>query len=88
MFQRTLKEHGQRLAADPMWPETATVGGLLATAESGTLRIRYGAVRDLVLGLELALPDGSMIRAGGKVVKNVLAMTSPSWLSGRLERWA
>ena len=70
-FQRTLKKHGQRLAADPMWPETATVGGLLATAESGTLRIRYGAVRDLVLGLELALPDGSTIRAGGKVVKNV-----------------
>jgi glycolate oxidase FAD binding subunit len=70
-FQRTLKEHGQRLAADPMWPENATVGGLLATAESGTLRIRYGAVRDLVLGLELALPDGSVIRAGGKVVKNV-----------------
>ena len=70
-FQRTFSKHGQRLAADPMQPETATVGGLLATAESGTLRIRYGAVRDLVLGLELALPDGSLIRAGGKVVKNV-----------------
>ncbi len=70
-FQRTLKEHGQRLAADPMWPEASTVGGLLATAESGTLRIRYGAVRDLVLGLELVLADGSVVKAGGKVVKNV-----------------
>jgi glycolate oxidase FAD binding subunit len=70
-FQRILKEHGQRLAADPMRPEAATVGGLLATAESGTLRIRYGAIRDLVLGLEMALPDGSVIKAGGKVVKNV-----------------
>jgi glycolate oxidase FAD binding subunit len=70
-FQQTLKEHGQRLAADPMWPGESTVGGLLATAESGTLRIRYGAVRDLVLGLESVLADGSVIKAGGKVVKNV-----------------
>ena len=54
-----------------MQPERATVGGVLATAESGTLRIRYGAIRDLVLGLEMALPDGSVIKAGGKVVKNV-----------------
>ena|SRR5579859_4838556 len=70
-FQQVLKEHGQRLAADPLWPEAATVGGLLATAESGTLRLRYGAIRDLVLGVEMALPDGSVIKAGGKVVKNV-----------------
>ncbi len=70
-LQRTLKEHGQRLAADPLWPEAATVGGLLATAESGSLRLRYGAVRDLVLGVEVALPDGNVIRPGGKVVKNV-----------------
>jgi glycolate oxidase FAD binding subunit len=70
-LQQTLKEHGQRLAADPQQPQAATVGGLLATAESGTLRIRYGGVRDLVLGVEMALPDGSVIKAGGKVVKNV-----------------
>ncbi len=70
-LQRVLQVHGQQLAADPMQPERATVGGVLATAESGTLRIRYGAVRDLVLGVEMALPDGSVIKAGGKVVKNV-----------------
>ena len=70
-FQEALKEHGQRLAADPLQPERSTVGGLLATAQNGTLRIRYGAVRDLVLGLEMALSDGSVIKAGGKVVKNV-----------------
>ncbi|MGB8770534.1 MAG: FAD-binding oxidoreductase [Candidatus Korobacteraceae bacterium] len=70
-LQRVLREHGQQLGADPMQPERATVGGVLATAESGTLRIRYGAIRDLVLGLEMALPDGSVIKAGGKVVKNV-----------------
>jgi glycolate oxidase FAD binding subunit len=70
-LQGVLREHGQQLAADPMQPRRATVGGVLATAESGTLRIRYGAIRDLVLGLEMALPDGSVIKAGGKVVKNV-----------------
>jgi glycolate oxidase FAD binding subunit len=70
-LQHVLREHGQQLGADPMQPERATVGGVLATAESGTLRIRYGAIRDLVLGLEMVLPDGSVIKAGGKVVKNV-----------------
>jgi glycolate oxidase FAD binding subunit len=70
-LQSVLREHGQQLGADPMYPEQATVGGVLATAESGTLRIRYGAIRDLVLGVEMALPDGSVIKAGGKVVKNV-----------------
>jgi len=70
-LQSVVREHGQRLGADPMQPERATVGGVLATAESGTLRIRYGAIRDLVLGVEMALADGSVIKAGGKVVKNV-----------------
>lgn len=70
-LQSALRQHGQMLAADPGQPEQATVGGVLATAESGTLRIRYGALRDLVLGLEMALSDGSVIKAGGKVVKNV-----------------
>ena len=70
-LQSVLREHGQQLGADPIYPKQATVGGVLATAESGTLRIRYGAIRDLVLGVEMALPDGSVIKAGGKVVKNV-----------------
>jgi glycolate oxidase FAD binding subunit len=70
-LQQTLKEHGQRLAADPLWPDRTTVGGLLATADNGTLRLRYGGVRDLVLGVEVVLPDGNVIKAGGKVVKNV-----------------
>jgi glycolate oxidase FAD binding subunit len=83
-LQRTLKQHGQRLAADPMQPEGATVGGLLATAESGTLRIRYGAVRDLVLGVEVALPDGSVVKAGGKVVKNVAGYDLTKLIIGSL----
>ena len=70
-LQSVLRQHGQMLAADPLQPERATVGGVLATAESGTLRIRYGGIRDLVLGLEMVLADGSLVKAGGKVVKNV-----------------
>ncbi len=70
-LESVLRRHGQRLAADPLQPAKATVGGVLATADTGTLRIRYGGIRDLVLGLELALPDGSLVKAGGKVVKNV-----------------
>ncbi|HUH64173.1 MAG TPA: FAD-binding oxidoreductase, partial [Terracidiphilus sp.] len=70
-LQKTLKAHGQRLTADPLWSEQATIGGVLATADNGTFRIRYGGLRDLVLGVEVALAGGNVIKAGGKVVKNV-----------------
>jgi glycolate oxidase FAD binding subunit len=60
---------GQMLAVDP--PGAGTVGGLLATADSGPLRHRHGATRDLVLGVTVALSDGTLARAGGKVIKNV-----------------
>ena len=49
----------------------ATVGGVVATADSGPLRHRYGAARDLVVGITVALPDGTVAKAGGKVIKNV-----------------
>ena len=66
-------EAGQMLALDPPLGEgeAATIGGLVATADSGPLRHRYGAARDLVLGITVALPDGTLARAGGKVIKNV-----------------
>src|SRR5213082_3750683 len=57
------------LALDP--PGEGTVGGLFATADSGPLRHRHGAPRDLVLGMTVALSDGTLARAGGKVIKNV-----------------
>jgi glycolate oxidase FAD binding subunit len=64
-----LGEHGQRLSLDP--PGDPTVGGLLAANVSGPLRHRFGAPRDLVLGVTLVLADGTIASAGGKVVKNV-----------------
>ena len=70
-LQRTLAERGQRLAVDPLWPEKATVGGVLSANDTGVLRLRYGGLRDLVIGVTLALADGTLARSGGKVVKNV-----------------
>src|SRR5690349_1035185 len=71
-LQDRLDEAGQWLALDPPTePEGATVGGLLATGESGPRRLRYGALRDLVIGVTLVLPDGTVAHAGGHVIKNV-----------------
>jgi glycolate oxidase FAD binding subunit len=51
--------------------EGGTVGGLVATADSGPARHRYGGVRDLIIGITVVLSDGTVARAGGKVIKNV-----------------
>jgi glycolate oxidase FAD binding subunit len=60
---------GQRLSLDP--PGDPTIGALLARNVSGPLRHRFGAPRDLVLGVTVVLADGTVANAGGKVVKNV-----------------
>lgn len=83
-LQQTLAEHGQRLALDPLWPDQATIGGILATNESGPLRIRFGSLRDLVIGITLALPDGTLAKSGGKVVKNVAGYDLPKLATGSL----
>ena len=83
-LQQTLAEHNQRLALDPQWPERATVGGILATNDSGSLRIRFGAMRDLIIGITLALPDGTLAKSGGKVVKNVAGYDLPRLATGSL----
>jgi glycolate oxidase FAD binding subunit len=64
-----LAEHGQRLSLDP--PGDPTVGSVVARNLSGPLRHRFGAPRDLVLGVTIVLADGTIANAGGKVVKNV-----------------
>jgi glycolate dehydrogenase FAD-binding subunit len=71
--QETFAEAGEFMALDPPLGqgEAATVGGIMASGDSGPLRHRYGAVRDLVLGVTVALADGTVARAGGKVIKNV-----------------
>jgi glycolate oxidase FAD binding subunit len=70
--QETFAEAGQMLALDPPNPGgSATIGGVVACADSGPLRHRYGAARDLLLGVRAALPDGALVRSGGRVIKNV-----------------
>jgi glycolate oxidase FAD binding subunit len=83
-LQSTLAKHGQRLAIDPLWPERATVGGVLSTNDSGALRLRFGALRDLIIGVTLALPDATLARSGGKVVKNVAGYDLPKLATGAL----
>src|SRR5467141_3326803 len=81
-LQETLAQHGQRLALDQLWPEKATVGGVLSTNDSGGLRLRFGALRDLIIGATLALPDGTLASSGGKVVKNVAGYDLPKLATG------
>jgi glycolate oxidase FAD binding subunit len=83
-LQSALAQHGQRLALDPLWPAQATIGGVLSTNDSGSLRLRFGALRDLIIGVTLALPDGTLASSGGKVVKNVAGYDLPKLVTGAL----
>jgi glycolate oxidase FAD binding subunit len=71
--QAQFAQAGQMLALDPPLGagDAATIGGLVASGDSGPLRHRYGGVRDLVLGITVALSDGTVAKAGSKVIKNV-----------------
>jgi glycolate oxidase FAD binding subunit len=83
-LEEMLAQHGQRLALDPLWPEKATIGGVLSTNDSGALRLRFGALRDLIIGATIALPDGTLASSGGKVVKNVAGYDLPKLVTGAL----
>ena len=71
--QAAFAAEGQMLALDPPLGagDAATVGGVIATNDSGPLRHRYGGVRDLVVGMTVVLSDGTIAKSGGKVIKNV-----------------
>ncbi len=69
--QDTLATAGQFLALDPTAPQSATMGGIVATADTGSLRQRFGSVRDQLLGISFVRADGQLAKAGGRVVKNV-----------------
>lgn len=70
-LEQVLAEQGQFLAVDPAFAFQATVGGVVATADTGSLRQRYGGLRDMLIGVQFARYDGKLARAGGRVVKNV-----------------
>ena len=68
-LRTVLEPHGQMFALDA--PGDPTVGACLAGNLSGPRRHRYGAMRDLVIGVTVVLADGTVASSGGKVVKNV-----------------
>jgi glycolate oxidase FAD binding subunit len=71
-LQQILAEKGQQVALDAARvPRGATVGGLLATGDGGPMRHTYGTLRDCVIGITVVLPDGTVARSGGQVIKNV-----------------
>jgi glycolate oxidase FAD binding subunit len=70
-MQSRLNVQGQMVALDPLWPEAATIGGIVACNDSGALRLKYGGLRDLIIGMTVVLADGTVAKSGGKVVKNV-----------------
>jgi glycolate oxidase FAD binding subunit len=70
-LQQILATAGQFLPLDPAYPLQATIGGIIATADTGSLRHRYGGVRDFLLGINFVRADGKIAKAGGRVVKNV-----------------
>jgi glycolate oxidase FAD binding subunit len=83
-LQAVLAPHRQRLACDPPQPDAATVGGILATNAFGPLRSRYGSMRDLLIGVSILRADGTIVRGGGKVVKNVAGFDLPKLAVGSL----
>jgi glycolate oxidase FAD binding subunit len=71
-LQAELAEHGQHVSLDAARvADGATVGGLLATGDSGPGSLVHGSLRDLVIGVTLVLADGTVARSGGHVIKNV-----------------
>ena len=82
-LERALAEHGQYLPFDaPYANDGATVGGAVAAGLNGPGRMRYGGLRDFVLGVRLVDGRGRLIRGGGKVVKNAAGFDLPKLLVG------
>src|SRR6476646_12255125 len=71
IIRRRLADHGMWFAVDPPGRPERSLGSVIATATAGPLRHGFGPVRDHVLGCTVATGDGRLVKAGGRVVKNV-----------------
>lgn len=88
--ERLVEEHGQELAFEPMdygpllghEPGRGTIGGVVGANLSGPKRLKHGAARDHILGLQAVSGRGEVFKAGGKVVKNVTGYDLPRALCG------
>lgn len=81
-LQALLAKEGQFLVIDPPYALDASIGGILATGSAGSLRHRYNSVRDMCLGIEFVRSDGEVVKAGGRVVKNVAGYDLMKLLTG------
>jgi glycolate oxidase len=77
-----LGEHGLWWAPDPASRAISTVGGNIATGAGGLLCAKYGVVRDAVLGVDLVLADGRLLRLGHRTVKGVTGLDLTSLVIG------
>jgi glycolate oxidase FAD binding subunit len=82
-FQDQLAATGQWLAIDPPHAD-ATLGGVFAANATGPRRLRYGSMRDLVIGTTMVTADGAVARSGGNVIKNVAGYDLAKLLCGSL----
>ncbi|MBM9463924.1 FAD-binding protein [Aeromicrobium sp. YIM 150415] len=73
-LKRLAAAHGLRYAPDPGSAEFCTIGGNVATNAGGLCCLKYGVTRDSVLGLEVVLADGRILRLGGRTVKDVAGL--------------
>jgi len=83
-LDRILAEAGQMLPLDAGDRERGTVGGAIAANLAGRHRLRYGTVKDMIVGVAIVRPDGTPARGGGKVVKNVAGFDLPKLMVGSL----
>lgn len=81
-LQDALAQNGQMLAVDPPQADAITVGEVFDRALFGPRAHRYGLPRDLLLGIRAELPDGLVVRGGGRVVKNVAGYDLPKLFCG------
>lgn len=90
-LQQMLNNVGQFLAIDPSYcgssegelgMNQATLGGIVATGDTGSIRHRYNSVRDMLLGITFVRSDGQLVKAGGRVVKNVAGYDLMKLLTG------
>jgi glycolate dehydrogenase FAD-binding subunit len=80
--QESFAAAGQMLSLDPPLGAGATIGGIVATGDSGPLAHRYGGPRDLVVGATVALADGTIAKSGGTVIKNVAGYDLAKLMAG------
>jgi glycolate oxidase FAD binding subunit len=84
-FQGVLRGKNQFLAIDPPHEESgATLGGIIATNDSGPRRLRFGTMRESLIGIKVVRSDGCIVKGGGKVVKNVAGYDLPKLYIGSL----